>query len=395
MPTTSDSPGPLPLSIPVLGQREREYVLDCIDNGWVTSGDYIGRFEDAACALTGAKHAIACASGTAAIHVALRLAGVKQGDAVLVPALTFIATVNPVAYLGAHPVFMDCDEYMNIDVEKVDTFLRAECDRTADGTIDRVTGCRIAAILPVHVFGNPCRMHELQIIAEEWGIPIVEDAAESLGAAWTTGPLAGRHTGTVGTLGALSFNGNKIITTGGGGMILTSDDSLAEHAHHLVTQAKADEVRYVHDEVGYNYRLSNVAAAMGVAQMESLDARIAAKAANHMRYTELLADIEGIHLLGVPEGTAPNYWFYSAIIDRDVFGIDRETLMTSLAAQGIQTRPVWYLNHQQSPYSHERAYLIERAVWFWERVLNLPCTHTLEEDEIARVCDAIGDSRTR
>lgn len=395
MPNTSDSLALLPLSIPVLGERERKYVLDCIDNGWVTSGDYIGRFEEAVAARTGARHAIACASGTAAIHVALRLAGVKLGDAVLVPALTFIATVNPIAYLGAHPVFMDCDEYMNIDVEKVDAFLRTECDRTANGAVERVTGRRVAAILPVHVFGNPCRMHELELIAEEWGIPIVEDAAESLGAGWTAGQLAGRHTGTVGRLGAVSFNGNKIITTGGGGMILTSDDSLAERAYHLVTQAKADQIRYVHDEVGYNYRLSNVAAAMGVAQMESLDARIAAKAANHSRYTALLADVEGVDVLGVPDGTAPNYWFYSAIIDRDVFGIDREALMASLGERGIQTRPVWYLNHEQSPYSHERAYRIERAVWFWERVLNLPCTHTLAEDEVARVCDAIRDSRTR
>ncbi len=389
----SDTGPSVPLSVPVMGEHERDYVLDCIENGWVTSGDYIARFERAVATRVGSPFAISCASGTAAIHVALRLAGVGPGDEVLVPALTFIATVNPVAYLGAHPVFMDCDDYMNIDVEKVASFLSAECERTADGVIDRATGRRVAAVLPVHVFGSPCRMDELLRVAGEWDVPVVEDAAESLGSSWTAGPLAGRHTGTVGLLGALSFNGNKIITTGGGGMILTADEHLAQRALHLVTQAKADEIRYVHDEVGYNYRLSNVSAALGAAQMETLDARISAKAANHARYAERLAGIDGIELLGVPDGTQPNYWFYSALVDPAGFGMDREALMSSLAAKGIQTRPVWYLNHRQAPYANERAYRVERARWFWERVLNLPCTHTLAQHDIERICDAIESAR--
>jgi perosamine synthetase len=388
----SDLPREIPLSVPVVGHNERVYVDECLETGWLsTGGEFITRFEDAMCELTGARHAVACQSGTAALHVALRIAGVTSGDEVIVPSLTFIATVNPIAYLGAHPVFVGCDEYMNIEPDSVREFLESECDRAGDDVFDRNTGRRVAAILPVHVFGNPCDIESLHVIAEEWGIPLVEDAAESLGATWTAGGFAGRHAGTVGVAGCLSFNGNKIITTGGGGMILTDDEEFANHARHLTTQAKSDPIRFVHDEVGYNYRMTNVQAAIGVAQLESLPARIESKRRNHALYAGLLEDVPGIEILGIPAGTAPNYWFYSALVDADIYGLDREGLMTGLASKGIQTRPVWYPNHMQRPYRDERAYSVQRVTWFWERVLNLPCTHTLESEDIEYVCNVIRD----
>ena len=380
----------IPLSVPVLTGREIEYVTQAIESGWLsTGGPFITRFEDEVRAFTGAKHAIACASGTAALHVLMQMAGVGHGDAVIVPTLTFIATVNPVAYLGAHPVFIGCDDFMNLDPDLVRAFLAEECSREDGQVVERASGRRIAALVAVHVFGNPCRLDALAEIAEEYGIPLIEDAAESLGSTWTAGPLAGRHTGTVALAGALSFNANKIITSGGGGMILTQDDALAERARYLITTAKDDAVRFRHGAVGYNYRLTNMAAAFGLAQMESLPSRLDTKRANYERYKSALAGVEGTELMGVPEGTRPNYWFYSLLVDPAGYGHDREWLMEQLRLGAIQTRPVWYLNHKQQPYLQERAYSVERAEWFWERVLNLPCSTDLLDSDIDRVADVI------
>jgi len=389
----SDPRQDIPLSIPVMGDKEREYVDECLKTGWLsTAGGYITRFEDAVREVTGAKYAVACQSGTAALHVALRCVGVRAGDEVIVPTLTFIATVNPVSYVGAHPVFVDCDRYMNIDPAAVAEFLESECERRGGDVIHRATHRRVAAILPVHVFGNPCDIESLHAVAESWGLPLVEDAAESLGSSWTSGAFSGRHTGTVGVAGILSFNANKIITTGGGGMILTDDEELAAATRHLSTQAKVDPARFIHDEVGYNYRMTNVQAAIGVAQLESLPERVERKRKNHAAYAELLSDVAGIDVLGVPEGTAPNHWFYSMCIDSGEYGMDREGLMSALGARGIQTRPIWYLNHLQEPYQGEYVHGdLRQARWFWERVLNLPCTHTLEVSDMEYVCDAIRD----
>jgi perosamine synthetase len=386
----SDASRQIPLSVPVIGDMEQHYVSEALSTGWVSSsGTFIPRFEDAVASLTGSPQAVACQSGTAALHVALRVAGVQPGDEVLVPTLTFIATVNPVAYLGAKPVFIGCDEYMNIDPDAVASFLEEECVSSGEGVIDRATGRRVAAIVPVHVFGNPCQMEPLLAIASKWELPVVEDAAESLGSKWTEGVLAGRHAGTVGRIGCLSFNGNKIITTGGGGMILTGDSQIADEARHLTTQAKADPVRFIHDEIGYNYRMTNLAAAVGVAQLETLEARIEAKRRNRELYAELLSDVNGIRILDTPPGTNANNWFYSAIIDAEEFGRTRDQVMDALAAVGVQTRPVWQLGHRQRPYADERTYRVEKAEWFADRVLNLPCTHTLSREDVEYVCDAI------
>jgi len=381
---------PILLSAYVQGGREVEYVTEAVQTRWIsTGGPFIARFEDAIREVTGAKHAVACMNGTAALHVLLRLAGVRPGEAVIVPTLAFIAAVNPVAYLGAHPVFIGCDEYLNIDPDLVRSFFADECVASDDQLFERATGRRIAGIVAVHVFGNPCRMGALMEIAEAYGVPLIEDAAESLGSRWSEGPLAGRHTGTVGFGGVLSFNANKIVTSGGGGMVLTDDDKLAAEVRHLTTTAKADPVRFVHDEIGYNYRLTNPQAAIGLAQVETLGERLVAKRDNYHRYLQGIDDVEGVWLLGVPEGTQPNFWFYSLIVEPTEYGCDREALMHGLDAEGIQTRPIWLLNHMQPPYKGERAYHVERAVWFWERILNLPCSPNLTEQEIERVVAVI------
>ncbi len=379
----------IPLSVPVIAGNEWAYTKECLDGGWVSAGPMLERFEAAVADLAGSTHAIACVNGTAGLHIALLLAGVKPGDAVIVPTLTFAATVNAVRYCGAGPVFLGCDEWMNLDPDALASFLAEECVAGADGCVVRATGARVGAILPVHVFGNPCRLDAILATSEAHGVPVIEDAAESVGSRWTAGPLAGRHTGSGGLLGVFSFNGNKIVTCGGGGAIVTDDDALAARARYLINQAKDDHVRYVHSEVGYNYRQTALGAAVGLAQLEELSRFIAAKRANHARYAEQLVDIPGLTLLGVPDGVEANHWFYSLLVEPTEAGADREAIMAALATEGIQSRPLWYPNHLQAAYAGSVAYRTERAMWFWERVLNLPCSSNLTAEQVDRVCAVI------
>jgi dTDP-4-amino-4,6-dideoxygalactose transaminase len=239
------------------------------------------------------------------------------------------------------------------------------------------------------VFGNPCDMASIADTCARHGVPVIEDACESVGSRWTAGRLDGRHTGTVGEFGAFSFNGNKIVTAAGGGMLVTRDPAQADRARYLIDQAKDDGVRYVHDAVGFNYRLSNVQAAIGAAQLEELPRFVETRKRNHDLYAEALDGVAGLRLLGVPDGTAPNYWFYSLLVEPALFGIDREALMLGLERDGIQSRPLWPPNHLQAPYRDCRAYRVERAAWFWERVLNLPCSGDLTEAGVREVAAAI------
>jgi len=379
----------IPLSHPVLTGRERDAVLEAIDSGWLAAGPQIGAFEDALATVTGANHVVACVNGTAALHISLLLAGVQPGDLVVVPTLTFIATVNTVRYCSADPVFLGSDEYLNLNPMLLERFLAEECSPAADGTLtERASGRRIAAVVPVHVFGNPCDPRVFAI-AERYGVPVVEDAAESLGSSWTEGPLAGRQTGTVGMAAALSFNGNKVITTGGGGAMLFAEEAHAERARYLINQAKDDTVRFVHDEVGYNYRFSNIHAAIGVAQLEGLPGVIAAKRANFERYRAGLEGVPGVRLLDVPQGTAPNYWFYSLFVGDGADGPSREAVMGALDADGIEARPVWYPNHLQKPFSAFRSYHVEGSADSWRHILNIPCSADLTAEQIDRVINGI------
>ncbi|MDO8963195.1 MAG: LegC family aminotransferase [Coriobacteriia bacterium] len=380
----------LPLSAPVITGNERAYVEDCLDTGWVsTSGGHVRRFEQALCELTGSPFAVACNSGTSALHVSLISSGIGHGDAVIAPAVTFIASCNAIAYTGARPVFVDCDDFLCMDPESVESYLTDGCESSPLGPVDRLTGLRVRALMPVHVFGNPCDMVALMRIAKNHGLAVIEDAAESVGSRWTAGPLAGRHTGTVGTIGAMSFNGNKIVTCGGGGAILTSDEAVATRARHLTTQAKTDAVRFVHDAVGYNYRLTNVAAAIGVGQLENLHTFIATKKRNLNTYAEEFSDTPGLEMLGTPDGTAPNHWFYTLLIDAKEAGADRDAIMAHLLENGIESRPLWELNNRQSPYREDRAWATERSAAIHSRALNLPCSSDLTEAGVRRVCDAV------
>jgi perosamine synthetase len=364
-------------------------VRECLDTRWVSGGRFIELFEQRARQLTGASEAVACSSGTAALHVALSLLGVGPGDEVLVPSLTFIAAVNVVRYVGAEPVFLGCDDFMNLDPSILAEFLSRECDATDDGPRNKATGRIVRAVIPVHVFGNPCDMESIDEIAREHRVTVVEDACESFGSRWTSGALAGRHTGTIGSFGAFSFNGNKVVTAGGGGMLVTADARSAEKARYLIDQAKDDGVRYVHGTIGYNYRLGNVQAAIGTAQLEELPGFIAARKRNHARFATALDGVPGLRFLGVPAGTAPNYWFYSALVEPAAYGMDREALMLVLDRAGIQTRPLWYPNHRQAPFRGCQAYRVDRAEWFWERVLNLPCSSDLSASDVEAVAEAI------
>jgi perosamine synthetase len=380
----------IPLSVPSLKGNEWVYVKECLDTEWVsTAGKFVERFEAEFRQVVGASHAIACVNGTAALHVALRIVGVRAGDEVIVPTVTFIAPVNAVKYLGAEPVFMDCDGYYNIDVEKTADFLRNETVIRDGSTYNKRTGRRVAALVPVHVFGNAARLHHIVELCRERGIKIVEDATESLGTVYLDSNLRDRHTGTIGDIGCFSFNGNKIITTGGGGMVVTNVPAYAQRARYLTTQAKDDDVHYLHNEIGYNFRLTNVQAAIGVAQLERLPTLLEAKRANFARYREKLAGILGLTLADAPGYARNNHWMYALQIDRGAYGKDREGLMQHLRLHGIEARPLWHLNHLQLPYRDCQHYRIDKAPTMLEVTLNIPCSSNLSDRDIDYVADTL------
>ena len=376
----------IPLSAPSIQGNEWKYIKECLETEWVSSvGKYVDLFEQRIAEYTGTKHAVACVNGTAALHIALNLAGVQPGDEVIVPTLTFISPVNVVKYLSASPVFMDCDRYYNIDVGKVIRFLEKETEFRSGFTYNRSTGRRISAIIPVHVFGNAVFLDELTDVCLKRNIEIIEDATESLGTRYISGKHKGRHCGTVGTLGCLSFNGNKIISAGGGGMILTDNSELAGKARYLTTQAKDDGSRYIHNEIGYNYRLTNIQAAMGVAQLEQLPGYLKIKKRNYQRYKNEIDEISGLHIAKTPEYAENNHWMYALQIDKSEYGKDREQLMTYLTENNIQARPVWYLNHMQKPYRSCQFYQIEKANDLIDKTINIPCSVNLKEHEIGYI----------
>lgn len=379
----------IPLSVPSIKGNEWQYVKECLDTEWVSSaGKYVDNFESKICEFTGSKFAIGCVNGTSALHIALKLIGVSAGDEVIVPTLTFIAPINVVRYLGAEPIFMDCDQFYNIDLDKVLEFLEQQTTVKNGALLNKQSGRRIAAIMPVHVFGNAVNMEKLLKISEQFNIKIIEDASESLGTRYRD-ICSSKHTGTVGQIGCFSFNGNKIITTGGGGIIVTDSEDYAEKARYLTTQAKDNEIYFVHDEVGYNYRLTNIQAAMGVAQLERLTEYLEIKKKNFNLYRLALEEIPGLDFAMPPSYADNNLWMYPLQIDKDKYGIDRDALMKNLSSKGIQTRPVWHLNHKQSPYLNCQHYKIERAERLLEITLNIPCSVNLTSAQQAKVIEAL------
>ena len=376
----------IPLSVPSLKGNEWKYIKECLDTEWVSSaGKYVELFEKKITEYTGAKYAVACVNGTSALQVSLRMAGVELGDEVIVPTLTFIAPVNAIVYNGASPVFMDADNYYNIDAEKTIEFINKETVFKDGFTFNKKTNRKITAIIPVHVFGHTTWLDELVPLCEERNIAIVEDAAESMGTRYINGEYSGKHTGTIGLLGCLSFNGNKIITSGGGGMILTDDAYLSKRAKYLTKQAKDDRVRYIHDEIGYNFRLTNIQAALGVAQLEQLSGFLKRKGEISHQYQNALNGVDGLSIADVPDYADNNHWVNVLQIDNEVYGEDRDSIMLRLEKNGIQTRPVWGLNHLQKPYRYSQSYKVDKAEEFVANSLCLPSSSNLTDDEINNV----------
>jgi perosamine synthetase len=383
---------PIPLSYPCLRGNEKKYVLDCLESEWIsTSGKTVSDFERAIASYTSSAGAVACVNGTAALHICLLLAGVLPGEEVVVPTLTFIAPINTVKYAFAEPIFMDCDEYLNMDMEKLERFLRDECDPFDCGVVNRRTGRTIRAVIPVHIFGSICDMDRLMEIAGRYRLTVIEDATESLGSTVVSGAFAGRHAGTIGDFGAYSFNGNKIITCGGGGMLTARNPDMLKRAKYLTTQAKNDELHYVHEEIGYNYRMPAIQAAMGIAQLEQLPNFVAVKQKRYDAYKSAISEIPGLSLLDIPPWCNSNCWFYSLMIDAETYGVGRDELMMRFEEKKIQTRPIWKLNHTQKPYLGNQAYQIEKAPFYFDRILNIPCSVGLTDDEFDRVLNVLLD----
>ncbi|MEG1884294.1 MAG: LegC family aminotransferase [Clostridia bacterium] len=379
----------IPLSVPNLKGNELNYVAKAVESEWVsTAGPYVTDFEKSITNYVGTPGAVACQSGTAGLHIALILCGVTTSDMIIVPTLTFIAAVNPVKYIGAEAVFMDCDDSLCMDPDKLERFCREECELHEDTLFHRDTGKRIPAMVVVHVFGNMADMERILSIALQYHVKVVEDATEALGTKYVTGTLAGSFAGTMGTIGVYSFNGNKIITTGGGGMIVSHDESLLAHAKHLTTQAKTNTLNFIHNEVGYNYRLTNLQAALGLAQMEQLEAFVQDKCRNYDHYKRAIQGIDGLNLLDFKDGIRSNHWFYSLYCDK-TFKLQRDEVIAYLAELGVQCRPIWGLIHEQKPYKDCLAYRIEKALKYHKHVVNVPCSTNLTDDDVDYVISCI------
>ena len=380
----------IPLSVPNFGAREAELAGQAITSGWVsTSGGKVTEFEEALAAYVGMPRAVACNAGTSALHLAAMAAGITRGDEVIVPTLTFIAAVNPLTrYVGAEPVFIGCDDSLCIDPDAVEDFCANRCELRDGRLYNKATGAHVKALEVVHVFGNMADMPRLMAIAKRYGLIVIEDATEALGTRCTDGPFAGKFAGTIGDIGCYSFNGNKIITTGAGGMVVSNHADWAEHAKHLSTQAKADELQFLHDEVGYNYRMTNLQAALGLAQIEELEGFIAHKHARWKMYKDALDGKNGYRILDFDEnGVRPNKWFYSLYLEDDRH--DRDSLIAALQKEKVQTRPVWALIHEQADYPGSQAYGLEKAEEYRKRIVNLPCSTNLTREDCQRVIDLL------
>ena len=381
----------VPLSIPNFEGNERKYVDDALDQGWVsTGGAYITELEEKLAEFLQVKKTAAVQSGTSALHLSLIACGVQPGDMVIVPTLTFIAAVNPVRYQFAEPVFMDCDDSLCMDPQKLRCFCENECV-TEDGQLKhKATGKTVKAIVVVHVFGNMADMEAIMDIAQEFHLKVIEDATEALGTQYTKGRYAGKFAGTIGDFGAYSFNGNKIITTGGGGAVTAKDPTEVEHLKYLSTQAKDDPHFYIHNEVGYNYRMTNLQAALGVAQMEELPEFIHRKQQNYGLYQQLLQELSSGTLLSFREGTSSNQWFYSLKLDMEKLqGKNMRDVITTLQKRGVQTRALWGLIHEQLPYQDAIAYEMEKAPYYSSCILNIPSSTQITDDDIRFVVEQI------
>ena len=376
----------IPLIVPEIRGNEWKYVKECLDTNWVSSvGSYVDRFERIVAEQAGTKYAIATVNGTAALHIALMLAGVQADDEVVVSSLTFIAPANAVRYVGAWPVFIDAEpRYWQIDPARVADFLDLECEWDGRVLRNRRTGRRVKAILPVHILGHPADLDPIMAVAAKYSLPVIEDATEGLGARYR-----GKSLGSFGHAGCFSFNGNKIITTGGGGMLVTNNAEWASRARYLTTQAKDDPIEYVHNAVGYNYRLTNLLAAMGCAQMEQLDTFVHAKRQIARRYQESLASLPGIRLQEEADWAFSTFWMYTALIDEKESRIDSRELLRELAVCRIQTRPLWQPIHHSPAHKLHGSFSCPNSDALYGQAISLPCSVGLTRSAQGHVIEII------
>jgi len=357
--------GFIALHEPLFIGNEKKYIEECIDSTFVSSvGKFVDRFEDDIARFTGAQKAVVCVNGTNGLHMALMLAGVKQDEEVITQPLTFIATANAISYCGAHPVFVDIDkDTLGLSPHALNFFLKQNTEIKADGCYNKITKRKITAVVPMHTFGHPCRIDEIAEICKNYNIQLVEDAAESLGSYYK-----GKHTGNFGNIGVLSFNGNKIITTGGGGMLLFNDESLAQKAKHLTTQAKIPHAwEFVHDDIGYNYRMPNINAALGVAQLEQIEKFLVAKRSLANAYNTFFTGI-GIKFVVEPKNSASNYWLNAILLkDRQ----ERNDFLEYTNKKGIMTRPVWELMNRLSMFQKAQCGDLSNSEWIADRLVNI------------------------
>lgn len=414
--TTQSEPGApasagfIPLSVPEIGGNEWKYIKECLDTNWVSSaGPFVDRFEKDMARYIGSRHAVACSSGTAALHVALLVAGVRADDEVLVSDLTFIAPANAVRYCGAWPVFIDAEpDCWQMDVKKVEEFLVQGCRFDGKELRNKNTGRRVSAILPVHILGHPVDMDPLVELAHRFHLMVVEDATESLGAKYRTriqrpevrgqrleelrsedDGSAWRMVGSLGDIACFSFNGNKIMTTGGGGMIVTDNEAWANKARYLTTQAKDDPVEYVHSEIGFNYRLTNIQAAMGCAQLEQLPSFVKKKRAIAAKYTEALSTVHGLRVIKEAPWAYSTFWMTSVMVDEKRFGMGSRELMKRLQGLKIQTRPLWQPIHLNLPYAELPCRAMNCAELLHRQVLCLPSSAGLRDEDMSHVLSSI------
>lgn len=366
----------IPLSVPNLAGNELEYVMDAVKSEWVsTGGELINQLEKNLASYLKVEQVTALQSGTAGLHLAMILSNIGYGDEVIVPTLTFIAAVNPVKYVGAEPIFMDCDDNLCLDVKKVEQFCQEQCDFIDGKLINKKTKKHIKAVVAVHVFGDMVAMDALMNLGKKYNLKIIEDATEAIG---TYDKKTGKYAGTIGDFGVYSFNGNKIITTGGGGAFVARNVKMVEKAKYLSTQAKDDDVYFVHNEIGYNYRMTNLQAALGVAQLEQLEKFIEIKQRNYNLYKE-----NSLELLDFDSNLRSNHWFYSLFTDK------RDELIKFLGKNKIQARPIWTLIHTLKPYQNCQNYKVEKAIEYQEKIVNIPCSTNLCNDDVLRVVEKI------
>ena len=381
---------------PFIHGNEWKYIKNCLDKGWVSSaGKYVDLFEKKIAKYTGSKYAIACINGTSALQLSLKLVGVGTDEEVIVPSMTFIAPVNAISYNNAKPIFMDNNNNYTIDVYKTLDFLKKETriiqSKKSLNTINKKTGKRIAALIVVHLFGNAAKLDELIEICRKKNIPLVEDSAESIGTFYGSGRFKNKHTGTVGQIGCLSFNGNKIITSGGGGMILTNNFKIAKKAKYLTTQAKDDSINYIHNDIGYNFRLSNIQAALGLAQLENLTENIKKKKIIHSIYKSKIDKNKDLKISSTSHPNKCNYWLNILEISKRLQKKKLSKIIQKFDKHGIEVRPIWFPNHLQEKYKKCQTYKLNNIKKIYQKRLCLPSSSQLTARQQNFICKKLNN----